>query len=297
MSPFAISEDLRGVLEDVVKEPKQRLFAGTCLQQAARGFDEIGDLTLTTRTGLSSAERHLLRVHKEELARALLFGFYYSFFAEGGPGRRLNLIGRSEAGSSWRRNAEFARNNALPEAFAPGSATWLHRLLKGQPLRTTQDYHELAVAAERLTGSVTARLYRGLNLHTSGKSGAAQGLLRQVARDGAFPDRHPAMRKCASIEVLNGDFNAALSLEAQSLLLAEGEGEENLVREGLGSLLILQVAVTKPGTDPAPRVMEIAADRKEAAISSLTQIADLHPGVPMWHGIACRILDWFDAGI
>ena len=297
MSSFTISEDLRGVLEDVVKEPKQRVFAGTCLQLAAKGFDEVGDLTLTTRTGLSSAERHLLRVHKEELARALLFGFYYNFFAEGGPGRRLNLIGQSEADSSWRRNAEFARNNALPEAFAPGSATWLHRLLKGQSLRTTQEYHELAVAAERLTGSVSARLYRGLNYEVFGRVGRARSIYEDVWRYGKPSDQRAALQQLSAIQVNEGRKDVGFASELQALSLSLRLSHEGWTGVHIARALVLAESSSFLSSAEQDDLVSLAREDEKVIATSLHEIAETHSSQPEWQAIACRILDRFDAAV
>lgn len=296
MSPFAISEDLRGVLEDVVKEPKQRLFAGTCLQQAARGFDEIGDLTLTTRTGLSSAERHLLRVHKEELARALLFGFYYSFFAEGGPGQALNPLIPDPKQPRWKDHAEFARNNALPEAFAPGSARWLHRLLRGRPPQTFLEYHELAVAAERLTGTPTGRLYQGLNFDRAGKVGSAKSAFSQVCRYGSDMDRRTALQQLSTLEVNSDMYMSGFGFELQALSLAYSLPNYPELGNHIARALVLANLNPDPDLHEA-NLLSLAKDCPSAVRGSLTVIAETHGSTTKWHGITCGILDRFEAAV
>ena len=84
-APQLISDDLRGVLEDIAAAPKQRLFAGSFFRQMGLAFRGEDATVGVARAGLSAAERHLVAMHRRELALTLQQAFYAQFFAPGGP--------------------------------------------------------------------------------------------------------------------------------------------------------------------------------------------------------------------
>jgi len=89
MTSFAISPDLRGVLEDIAAQPKQRLFAGTFFRRMHEAFRGEDATVGIAQAGLSTAERHLVAMHRRELGRVLLEGWYATFLRPGGPGGLL----------------------------------------------------------------------------------------------------------------------------------------------------------------------------------------------------------------
>lgn len=290
MSALAISDNLRDVLEDIVAAPKQRLFAGTCLARVADSFHAQPQVVRASRTGLSFAEQHLLRVHREELSRALLHGFYNHFFAEGGPAARQNLHGVVDPEQTWKRNAHFARDNAMPAAFTEGTASWLHRLLQDRGPNSFEDYHWLAVAAETLTGSSTAQLYRGLNYDVSGNLGLAASLYDQVVRSGPSRDKHAAFERQGILLANQGQLNESIMIEVEALEIALRVLDANAIGMNLARIQVLSSA-SGATTRVQPKLASLLGEYSASVRASLLEIAETQASSPYWQGITCGVLD------
>lgn len=290
MSALAISDNLRDVLEDIVADPKQRLFAGTCLPRVVDSFHAQPEIVRPSCTGLSAAEQHLLRVHREELSRALLHGFYNHFFAEGGPAARQNLHGVVDPDQTWKRNAHFARDNAMPAAFTEGTASWLHRLLQDRGPKSFEDYHWLTVTAETLTGSSTAQLYRGLNYDVAGKCGSAASLYELVTRTGSLKDKHASLERLGILLANQGRLDQSVIIEIEALEVALQVLDANAVGMNLARIQVLSIA---SGTAPRlqPKLDSLLGEFSTTVQSSLIEIAETQPSSPYWQGITCGVLD------
>ena len=120
MSAFTISDELRGILEDVAKSPKQRLFAGKFFSALHGAFAADIEPVGVARPGLSAAERELVRMHRRELSLCLLEGFYAHFFAPGGPSTTACASVEPKSDESRMGGARFSRDSAPAQAFKRG---------------------------------------------------------------------------------------------------------------------------------------------------------------------------------
>lgn len=291
MTTFPISEDLRGVLEDVAAQPKHRLFAASGFRQTFEAFDHGEDVVRPSLTGLSTAERHLLRVHRDELALGLLHGFYNHFLAPGGPGEKLNLTGTRAPDDEWKTRASYARDNARPAAFEKGVATWLHRLLRDRPPATVHEYFDLAVTTARLTRAERAAIDSGMCLMATNSFAAANGILERLAT----PRESNALSLSLSLQgacaFRMGDFKKSLRLEVESMSASGVALGTRAQIQRLSRALIYERAPRLAGNPLRDTLLRSAAPHSKELSDSLARFAEMNPEVPFWQQITCEILD------
>ena len=179
MSPIVprIDPVIAELLREIAADPRSRIFGRTA--ERAREAQTRSDVLSPRAAGLQQAERHLLSVHRSEVAYLLRAAFCESFAqapaAERAYTRRFELEARAARESRARRELEHAREPREPRD--PGNAA-LERLLDdaGEPL----DAGVLAVLALRLECCDPARIYCAADLERQGERRAASEILRRV---------------------------------------------------------------------------------------------------------------------
>ncbi|MBM3976943.1 MAG: hypothetical protein FJ299_08135, partial [Planctomycetes bacterium] len=102
----ALDPRIEEVLRDIAADPRAKLF--TCdVERLVRGLGHAKVQASVSSAGLTSAERHLLTIGREEVARLLLIGFRERLEAEQ-DGSFLYTHERMEA-SEWQKRALAAR--------------------------------------------------------------------------------------------------------------------------------------------------------------------------------------------
>jgi hypothetical protein len=173
MSPLLIEPELREVLEDVVKQSSpSNIFADFTPTRFKKTF-RLPDQTIgIAQAGLSTAERELIRVHRDKLAWLLREAFLEGFYAGDGGDWMVppsNRLSQEELSAQARR----IRRVASPQAYRYRSGYYLRRLISGVPIRDNNDLSSLLLASLRLADSSKARLYHGYVDMRRGDLGAA----------------------------------------------------------------------------------------------------------------------------
>lgn len=256
MSNFTIGDDLRGVLVDVAKSDKQRLFAGNYFKNLHTEFAGKPEVVGIATPGLSSAERELVTLHRRELSMCLLQGFYAHFVA-GNVGE--NLVVSSEAPrntESRKRDAQFARDFAPAEAAKEGTMPWLHRLLEGDEVSSYEDFLSLSAAAARLTESPCASLYQGYTYYAFGKLHAARNSTLELARKGPPAMSLASMRTLQSTLFSLGQPYAANAISYKVIGMSVSMGWQAEVVEELCRLAVHRLSKPQLRSQKLPPPIE-----------------------------------------
>lgn len=233
-----ISDDLRGVLEDIAKSSKQQLFSGYLLSHMDTVFASQGEIARATQPGLSPAERHVLRMHRQELALALQHGFFNQFFATGGPAERIGTYAEKPLSSDWRDRAIFARDTAGAESFMPGTGRWLRRLLNGETLTTNTQYQSLLAASLRLAESPNAHLYSGLSHRAYNCDTAALAKFTRLFKNSPPPMQLHAIRPAQNLLLDHGQIAYASIIGHQAIQVIASTGNPQLLARELATMVI-----------------------------------------------------------
>jgi len=227
MSTFTIGDDLRGILEDVVKSDKQRLFAGNYFKNLHTEFNHKPEQIGVATAGLSSAERELVKLHRRELSLCLLNGFYAHFTAGPVGQNPMAPTGPAQSLETRSQEAKFARDFAPTAAIKPGTMPWLHRLLEDEPIRNYEDFLSLAAAARRLHDSPYGSLYQGCSFYSFGRLKAARACLSSISNNSPLAPRILASRTLQSTHHRIGSIEAGLSVSFELMRLFEAMGHED----------------------------------------------------------------------
>ncbi len=231
-APQLISDDLRGVLEDIAAAPKQRLFAGSFFRQMGLAFRGEDATVGVARAGLSAAERHLVAMHRRELALTLQQAFYAQFFAPGGPAGLFFPAKEPMAKDEWEDQARFARDTAPTAAFQSGTTTWLHRLLSGESVRTATEFQSLLAASRLLCESPLTQLYSGIAYDSFGLGASATAVFTSLLKRAPARIQVASMRCLQSTLTDRGNHIGAHFLCLQTLARVDSEGwEEEVIME------------------------------------------------------------------
>ena len=232
MSNFTIGDDLRGVLVDVAKSDKQRLFAGNYFKNLHTEFAGKPEVVGIATPGLSSAERELVTLHRRELSMCLLQGFYAQV-ATGNVGiNALAPTEPSQASNTWSEAAKFARDFAPAEAIRPGALHWLHRLLENERLETHEEFLSLAAAARRLVDSPSGTLYQGLSHYMFGRLNAAQACLSELGTHAPSQLRILALRVSQAVRFQQADWTGVIDISETIVGLTSKIGlDDEMVNE------------------------------------------------------------------
>ena len=185
MSSITLDPDLRQALEDVAKKsPTGGIFAGLGAGDIKGSFPLPDQSISVAKSGLSSAERHILQVHRGELAWVLEEAFLVNYLPtfEGNidvecetPEFQTNLPSLEELGGEARKRQELAP----PEAFRYRTGLFISKITRAEPIPSHKEQLSLLVAAMRLRDSSFARYYYA---QSSLKSGALELATRSASR-------------------------------------------------------------------------------------------------------------------
>lgn len=158
MSSFVMDPDLRQALEDVVKaSPSNGVFSGLGAT-GVRGAFALPDQPISiARAGISSAERHILQVHRGELAWLLEEAFRISHLQVIGPDPDIEPQENLGTMEDLVPQAERVQERTPPLAMRYRSGYFLGKVLMGQPIKSADERGSLLVAAMRLRDSSFAR--------------------------------------------------------------------------------------------------------------------------------------------
>lgn len=159
MSAVLIEPELREVLEDVVRQsPDSSIFARFTPTRFNRTFD-LPDQTISiAQAGLSTAERELVRVHREKLAAVLREAFFVSFNDEGRCDW-MDLNWQPPGSENLARKASKLQRSAVPEAYRYRTGHFIRRIVKGEVAFGTNDLSSMLIASLRLCDHSSARIY------------------------------------------------------------------------------------------------------------------------------------------
>jgi len=223
---LTIGDDLRGVLEDLAASPRQTLFGGTLHQRLQLAMNAEPTAIGANPTGLSKVERHLVAMHRRELAKVLNQAFYAEFFKPTGPAGLFRAAKEPCSKSAWNSKARATRDLAPHEAFTDGSGKWLHRLLDGQSLDSPVAFQSLLAASLRLSDSPRTRLFSGVAHQASESDAQALAVLSSLSRRAPDPEQLTALRCVQAISAKHGPVLQTLRLSFRALKLLEHSGRE-----------------------------------------------------------------------
>jgi len=285
-----MSDDLRGVLEDIAVSPKQKLFAGSFFRRMGRAFRGEDATVGVARAGLSAAERHLVTMHRRELALTLQQAFYAQFFAPGGPAGFFFPTKEPLSKEQWEDQARFARDTAPTAAFQSRTTTWLHRLLNGESLVSNTEYQGLLTASTLLVDSPRNQLYSGIVHKAFNRDRAAIAVLSPLITSATSDVRVEALRSMQNLLSKFGRSTDAIRLGLRTLALLDslGRGEES-ERELAGiafRMLSDGTHVAVPGW--AQRIAHDHESGVRVAFKGI--VASVSPGRPT-SNLECDLLD------
>lgn len=174
-----IDPDLRQALEDVAKaSPTNGIFAGLGSGQIRGAFALPDQEISVARAGLCTAERHVISVHRVELARILNQAFVTSHYALEGIGDRRFYDGEVLELGDLVARTEAAKRVTPPDAFRYRSGYFLSKIVSGEPISNLDEQASLTVASMRLHDTFQARTYYSTSyLERGGFQVAYEGLM------------------------------------------------------------------------------------------------------------------------
>jgi hypothetical protein len=184
MSSLTLDPDLRQALEDVAKKsPEGGIFAGLGAN-GIKGSFQLPDQSISVaRAGLSTAERHILKSHRSELAWVLEEAFLVSYLptlkgdvdAEfQGADFQAGLSSLEQLGANARRTQE----SSDPLSFRYRTGFFISKIARAERIANHKERLSLLVAAMRLRDSSFARYYYA---HSSLKAGALEVAVKSVS--------------------------------------------------------------------------------------------------------------------
>lgn len=184
MSSLTLDPDLRQALEDVAKKsPTGGIFAGLGAGDIKGSFPLPDQSISVAKSGLSSAERHILQVHRGELAWVLEEAFLVNYLPtlKGNvdaefqdPDFQAKLSSPGELTSS----ATQVQESANPLAFRYRTGLFVAKLAHGERISNQKELQSMLVAAMRLRDSAFARYYYA---HTHLKGGSLDVAMRSAS--------------------------------------------------------------------------------------------------------------------
>jgi hypothetical protein len=243
MAEFVLDPEIKELLAGLARDPGARLLRiprGLALEA---GPLEVVPSASAGTAGWTPAERHLLQVHREEVADLLWRAFRAKLNQDPVAGRFF--VTPPEDAAAWKGAGigALARDERLnPDRSQERSL--LEAILTDEPSQLP-DYHSLAVTAERLVPGPFSQVYRGIALVVGGKRQDAERLLEHLESKGvsrplrAFAwttravnrtqagEAHPCLEAYSRAWQLRHDYDAAaLGVFLNALEL----GEEVLAR-------------------------------------------------------------------
>jgi len=267
MSSLTLDPDLRQALEDVAKKsPTGGIFAGLGAGDIKASFPLPDQSISVAKSGLSSAERHILQVHRGELAWVLEEAFLVNYLPtfEGNvdvecetPEFQASLPSLEQLSSETRRLQELA----TPEAFRYRTGLFISKITRAEPIPNHKEQLSLLVAAMRLRDSSFARYYYA---QSSLKAGALEVAARSAsklltsgeARMGAYA--HTLYREKLQLQ---GRFYESVPHGILAADLALKTGNEWLALTEAALLLDGAVRRNLPITHVGLGVLDVAPDR------------------------------------
>ena len=132
MSSLTIDPDLRGALEDLIKEDgRGKLFKGLGVGEIAGAFALPDQTASFAQTGLTSVERHILAVHRDELAFVLNSAFITNHHATPESGGKRFHDGEVLDLADLADHARRVRDHATPAAYRHGTLRFLAKICNG----------------------------------------------------------------------------------------------------------------------------------------------------------------------
>jgi hypothetical protein len=218
----ALDPRIEEVLRDIASDPRAKLF--TCdVEKLVRGLGHARVQASVSSAGLTSAERHLLTIGREEVARLLLIAFRERLEAEQ-DGSFLYTHERMGA-KEWQARAEAARRRGfdgqaervdLARRAAAGESMTTAELLEAcvhNAGRNSVTRADLLAASHRLADRPTTRIYLAIDLCQMNRWHGARSVLWKVASGRPGPLEHYYALEWGGI-CLNafGSFEAAIQL-------------------------------------------------------------------------------------
>jgi len=158
MSAILIEPELRQVLEDVVRQsPDSSIFKSFTPTRFNKTFD-LPDQTISiAQAGLGTAERELVRVHRDKLAWVLREAFLVNFYAGDGADW-VTAPAHLPNNDELRAKATRIQNSASSAAYRYRTGHYLRRVTRGEPIAHPDDQSSLLLASLRLCDHPTGRV-------------------------------------------------------------------------------------------------------------------------------------------
>jgi hypothetical protein len=214
------SPELEEILRDVARMPDSVLLRAPRSKPTAKLFDVLGPAS-PMAAGLSSAERELLRAHRDELASVLRDACW---MATQEVGRRESCLDRRNGlGGIQRVHSQAAIQARAEGALSTASGQVEHilaRLVSANGF-SKPSVAELATASHRIQPTDHARICAALDLIWRGQPEASVELSLEVAQHGTLlADRIASWRNAATAYEMAGDLRRALALAVTASQLA-----------------------------------------------------------------------------
>ncbi len=258
MSTLTLDPELRGVLEDVVKQsPDSSIFTDFTPTRFQKTFT-LPDQTISiARAGLSTAERELVSVHREKLAWVLREAFFVNFYADGGSLWMTppdDLVERA----SLAVRAERVRDTARSAAYRYRSGHYLRRVAAGAVVRGAADLSSLLIASLRLVDHSKTRLGHAI---LDIKRGDLPAVWRCVT---PFLDRGDIRNAIAAERLLvkglreGGEYDKADDRAMALFELILESGDEADARDVIGETVLLRLRRSAASWGAASRGVHIS---------------------------------------
>jgi hypothetical protein len=176
--------ELEGLLREIAADPGSRLLR---LPRASRPQDllAIPEPVTRARAGLSLAERHLIEVHRDELAQLLRSACLIRFFRD--PQKSVSLNSCAVAGLSilvedpdeWRSRSQKTLSDIRQSSNTLGGLELIESCLQGDQLDDVT-VTQLAQASLIFQPSDTAEAYVGLDLVLAGNTTPAINMMETL---------------------------------------------------------------------------------------------------------------------
>ncbi|MCC7014017.1 MAG: hypothetical protein IT454_15780 [Planctomycetes bacterium] len=220
-----LSPEVEALVRDIAAEPGSTLLRAPRLRAPAAHF--IGSASVpVTRTGLSAAERELLAVHREEVARSLRDAATHRLLTIAEPKYHVADYVAPNVRRTPLDVAHFrAEMRELePQARAVAGNGVLDALL-GAPVERWPSVLELATLSQRFASTDQARILVALALIFDDQPRVALRILEEVATRRAIgPLAANAWSNAALAQIALDDRLAALQSQRRAALLGETTG-------------------------------------------------------------------------
>jgi len=225
---ITLHPEIAEILRELAQKPGSALLR-VPRRDVPRSVMESGSVVSARSATLDEAERHLVQVHREELAFVLRQAAYLRL-NEGEDSRHLMV---DRALSSLRdhipreKDVRIGSSRALRGDTGHGEENEVVELLERCVASSVSGWAsagQLAAASHRLVPTDAARIYAAMHTHATGAPGAALVILRSVvATSGSISHQYAAWSNASHVYVRLSQLDRALNCAQTAVALSPRE--------------------------------------------------------------------------